>query len=106
MKDLLEENGSGHIKLFGGGGGTSLPSEIEELHSYGITRIYSPDDGRQMGLEGMIEDLLRRCAPANDTTATATSPLQTSISGNGHTRYALSEWKDIKQIAQAISRAE
>src|SRR5918993_1697334 len=106
MKDLLEENECGHIKIFGGGGGTILPEEIEELHAYGITRIYSPDDGRQMGLEGMIEDLLRRCAPATATTATATDPRQRSISMNGHTRYALSEWKDIKQIAQAITRAE
>src|SRR5437764_12054484 len=60
MKDLLDENGCGHIKIFGGGGGTILPSEIEELHNYGITRIYSPDDGRKMGLEGMIEDLLKQ----------------------------------------------
>lgn len=51
MKDLLEENGCGHIKIFGGGGGTILPDEIEELHHYGITRIYSPDDGRKMGLK-------------------------------------------------------
>ncbi len=47
--DLLREKGAGHIKLFGGGGGTILPSEIEELHAYGIDRIYSPDDGRAMG---------------------------------------------------------
>jgi len=56
--DLLRENDSGHIKIFGGGGGTILPSEIEELHSYGINRIYSPDDGRAMGLQGMINELL------------------------------------------------
>src|SRR6478736_2652518 len=61
MKDLLEENGCGHIKIFGGGGGTILPSEIEELHQYGITKIYSPDDGRKMGLEGMIEDVISQC---------------------------------------------
>ena len=61
MKDLLEASGCGHIKIFGGGGGTILPSEIETLHQYGITRIYSPDDGRQMGLEGMIEDVIRHC---------------------------------------------
>jgi methylmalonyl-CoA mutase len=61
MKDLLDENGCGHIKLFGGGGGTILPKEIEELHQYGITRIYSPDDGRTMGLEGMIEDVVKSC---------------------------------------------
>ena len=59
MKDLLDENGCGHIKIFGGGGGTILPAEIEELHNYGITRIYSPDDGRHMGLEGMIEDVIK-----------------------------------------------
>lgn len=61
MKDLLEASGCGHIKIFGGGGGTILPSEIETLHQYGITRIYSPDDGRQMGLEGMIEDVIQHC---------------------------------------------
>jgi methylmalonyl-CoA mutase len=58
MHDLLKEKGCGHIKIFAGGGGVILPSEIEELHSYGITRIYSPDDGRAMGLQGMIDDLL------------------------------------------------
>lgn len=61
MYDLLQEKGCGHIKIFGGGGGTMLPSEIAELHSYGITRLYSPDDGRHMGLEGMIEDVIRQC---------------------------------------------
>ena len=58
MHDLLKEKGAGHIKIFGGGGGTILPTEIEELHAYGIDRIYSPDDGREMGLQGMINDLL------------------------------------------------
>lgn len=61
MYDLLKEQGAGHIKIFGGGGGTILPQEIEELHAYGIARIYSPDDGRQMGLQGMINDLLEKC---------------------------------------------
>src|SRR6056297_1171788 len=60
MYDLLKERGAEHIKLFGGGGGTILPEEIEELHDYGITRIYSPDDGREMGLQGMINDLLEK----------------------------------------------
>ena len=63
MKDLLEQQGCGHIRIFGGGGGTILPQEIEALHAYGITRIYSPDDGREMGLEGMIEDLLKKSQP-------------------------------------------
>jgi methylmalonyl-CoA mutase len=59
--DLLKENGCGHIKIFGGGGGTILPSEIKELQDHGICRIYSPDDGRKMGLQGMINDLLENC---------------------------------------------
>ncbi len=59
--DLLREKGADHIKIFGGGGGTILPSEIEELHKHGIDRIYSPDDGREMGLQGMINDLLQKC---------------------------------------------
>lgn len=60
MYDLLKEKGAGHIKIFGGGGGVILPSEIEELHQYGIERIYSPDDGRALGLQGMINDLVKR----------------------------------------------
>src|SRR5258705_3235002 len=60
MYDLLKEKGAEHIKIFGGGGGVILPSEIAELHEYGITKIYSPDDGRSMGLQGMINDLVQR----------------------------------------------
>lgn len=58
MHDLLEEKGAGHIKIFGGGGGVILPEEIKELMDYGIDRIYSPDDGREMGLQGMINELV------------------------------------------------
>ena len=61
MFDLLQERGAGHIKIFGGGGGVILPEEIRELMEYGIERIYSPDDGREMGLQGMINDLVKRC---------------------------------------------
>jgi methylmalonyl-CoA mutase len=61
MCDLLKEKGGGHIKIFGGGGGTILPSEMEELHAYGITRIYGPDDGREMGLQGMINNMIEQC---------------------------------------------
>ena len=60
MYDLLKERGCSHIKIFGGGGGVILPEEIKELHKYGITRIYSPDDGRKMCLQGMINDLMEK----------------------------------------------
>ncbi len=60
MYDLLQEKGAGHIKIFAGGGGVILPDEIKELEAYGITKIYSPDDGRAMGLQGMINDLVRK----------------------------------------------
>lgn len=94
MKDLLVENGCEHIKIFGGGGGTILPSEIEELHKYGITKIYSPDDGRHMGLEGMIEDVISSC--------------DFSLKGNGEYKQAmtLGEVKDVRTIARKITNAE
>jgi methylmalonyl-CoA mutase len=60
MYDLLQQKGASHIKIFGGGGGVILPEEIKELMDYGITRIYSPDDGRAMGLQGMINDLVEQ----------------------------------------------
>ncbi|OEJ98895.1 methylmalonyl-CoA mutase [Flavivirga aquatica] len=60
MFDLLKEKGGEHIKIFGGGGGVILPSEIKALMDYGISRIYSPDDGREMGLQGMINDLVEK----------------------------------------------
>jgi isobutyryl-CoA mutase len=101
MKDLLEQNGSGHIKIFGGGGGTILPVEIEELHSYGISRIYSPDDGRKMGLEGMIQDVLDQCFEVID------APKKNYTNSNGSsTKFALSEWTDIINIARDITTAE
>ena len=61
MFDLLKNNGAEHIKIFGGGGGTILPEEIKDLEDYGITKIYHPDDGRKMGLQGMINDLIQKC---------------------------------------------
>lgn len=68
MYDLLQEKGAAHIKIFGGGGGVILPSEIKELMDYGITRIYAPDDGRKMGLQGMINDLVAQSDfPIGDT---------------------------------------
>ncbi len=59
MYDLLKDRGAGHIKIFGGGGGVILPEEIKQLHQYGITRLFSPDDGRKLGLQGMINEVLK-----------------------------------------------
>jgi methylmalonyl-CoA mutase len=61
MIDLLKAAGAGHIRVFGGGGGVIVPDEIRELHAYGVTRIYSPEDGQRMGLAGMIGDMIQRC---------------------------------------------
>ncbi|HSA69420.1 MAG TPA: fused isobutyryl-CoA mutase/GTPase IcmF [Burkholderiales bacterium] len=61
MLDLLRSQGGEHIKVFGGGGGVIVPAEIKELQDYGIARIYSPEDGQRMGLQGMINDMLARC---------------------------------------------
>ncbi len=105
MKDMLDNNGFGHIKIFGGGGGTILPVEIDELHKYGITRIYSPDDGRHMGLEGMIEDVIAKCSSLQ---ASPEAGEFANVQGqtNGHANYALGEGRDIKKIAKAITLAE
>ncbi|SBP88568.1 MULTISPECIES: fused isobutyryl-CoA mutase/GTPase IcmF [Thiomonas] len=61
MVDRLREQGAGHIQVFGGGGGVIVPDEIAELQAYGVTRIYSPEDGQRLGLQGMIGDMLQRC---------------------------------------------
>lgn len=92
MYDLLKERGCGHIKIFAGGGGVILPVEIAELHAYGITKIYSPDDGRAMGLEGMIIDLLQQ------------SDFPTGNQLNGEAGHLLD--KEPKSIAKLISAAE
>lgn len=92
MFDLLKEKGCGHIRIFGGGGGTILPEEIDELHAYGITRIYHPDDGRALGLQGMINDMLAKC------------DFPTGANLNGEAKHL--GQKDFKSIARLISAAE
>ena len=61
MLDLLRERGGAHIKVFGGGGGVIVPAEIAELHDYGVTRIFSPEDGQKLGLQGMINEIVAAC---------------------------------------------
>ncbi|MDD2633105.1 MAG: methylmalonyl-CoA mutase family protein [Bacteroidales bacterium] len=92
MHDLFQENGAGHIKIFGGGGGVILPEEAAELHDYGITRIYAPDDGRSMGLQGMINDLLKK---ADRPTGKEVTPDIEKI-----------KQKDLLHISQVISAVE
>lgn len=92
MFDLLKQKGADHIKIFGGGGGVILPSEIADLQAYGITRIYSPDDGRAMGLQGMINDLVQK------------SDFAIGDKINDETNHL--EDKNPKAIARLISSAE
>ena len=90
MYDLLQEKGASHIQIFAGGGGTILPEEIKELHAYGITRIYHPDDGRAMGLQGMINDLVKQ----------ADYPTGKNADG------CLDDLSNVQNIAKLISAAE
>jgi isobutyryl-CoA mutase len=92
MYDLLQQKGARHIKIFGGGGGTILPEEIKELQDYGITRIYHPDDGRAMGLQGMINDLIKK----------SDFPVGENVKDEIHRL----EEKDQHSIARVISAAE
>ena len=96
MYDLLQEKGAGHIKIFGGGGGVILPEEIEELMDYGITRIYAPDDGREMGLQGMINDLVEKADFA---------PSAEALPKTEKIQNALQE-KNVNVLARLISMAE
>ena len=96
MYDLLQEKGAGHIKIFGGGGGVILPEEIKELMNYGITRIYAPDDGRELGLQGMINDLVK----TSDFKIPALNLSKEKKIGE-----SLKE-KNVKTIARLISFAE
>ena len=95
MKDLLDERGAGHIKIFGGGGGTILPEEIDELHAYGIARIYHPDDGRAMGLQGMINDLIEK---ADFNTVPTLDDLDGAMERLGD--------RNIRDLARCITAAE
>ncbi|MGH8803869.1 MAG: cobalamin-dependent protein, partial [Polaromonas sp.] len=94
MVDLLKSRGGEHIQVFGGGGGVIVPPEIRELHAYGVTRIYSPEDGQKMGLAGMIGEMLMRCD--KDLTGFAPKDIQ-AIAGHGQ-----NNWRALAQLITAL----
>ncbi|MEH7234682.1 fused isobutyryl-CoA mutase/GTPase IcmF [Bacillus sp. JJ1562] len=92
MYDLLKERGSSHIRIYGGGGGVIIPREMKELHEYGIAGIFSPEDGRILGLQGMINKMIQECDyPTNTELTDELELLQT---------------RDYKTIAKLITIAE
>ena len=94
MVDLLKSRGGAHIQVFGGGGGVIVPPEIRELHAYGVTRIYSPEDGQKMGLAGMIGEMVMRC----DTDLTGMAPADISaVAGHGEMN-----WRALAQLITAL----
>lgn len=93
MRQLLDERGARHVKIFGGGGGVIVPEEIRGLHASGIERVYSPEDGRRLGLQGIINDLLRRSD--YDTTTIAADDLADRVAAG-----------DVGALARAISWVE
>jgi methylmalonyl-CoA mutase len=94
MVDLLRQRGGQHIQVFGGGGGVIVPAEIRELQDYGVTRIYSPEDGQRMGLQGMIGEMVMRC----DQDLTVHAPRELSAMA-GHGELA---WRALAQLITAV----
>jgi methylmalonyl-CoA mutase len=98
MVDLLKQRGGGHIQVFGGGGGVIVPAEIRELQDYGVTRIYSPEDGQRMGLQGMIGEMIMRCD--RDLSAHAPQKIQ-DIQGHGEMA-----WRRLAQLMTALENGQ
>ena len=98
MVDLLRERGGAHIQVFGGGGGVIVPSEIAELQGYGVTRIYSPEDGQRMGLQGMIGEMVMRC----DVDLSVHAPTSlAAIQGDSETH-----WRALAQLITALENGK
>ncbi|WP_395055791.1 fused isobutyryl-CoA mutase/GTPase IcmF [Polaromonas sp.] len=98
MVDLLKSRGGEHIQVFGGGGGVIVPPEIRELQAYGVTRIYSPEDGQKMGLAGMIGEMVMRCD--KDLTGFAPADIQ-AIQGHGEMA-----WRALAQLITALENGQ
>ena len=90
--DMLKENNASHIKVFGGGGGVIVPDEIKELHDYGVTRIYSPQDGMNLSLVGMIEDMIGQCSLVSEHTLNLNALAQ--------------DPRDMRELSQLITAIE
>ncbi|MES2316953.1 MAG: fused isobutyryl-CoA mutase/GTPase IcmF [Pseudomonadota bacterium] len=111
MIDLLKQRGGAHIKVFGGGGGVIVPDEIADLHAYGVTRIFSPEDGQRMGLVGMIQSMIQACDIDLSTySPTTLAPLQTGDVASRHRPLAqlitaLENDKAAPELRKAISDA-
>ncbi len=102
MLDLLRRRGAGHIKVFGGGGGVIVPEEIAALQAYGVTRIFSPDDGRALGLDGMIDLMIEACAEGGGARGSGLGARNDRAS-EGSTG---SDRPDFGSIAREISQVE
>src|SRR5437867_4075067 len=98
MVDLLKARGGAHIQVFGGGGGVIVPPEIRDLHSYGVARIYSPEDGQRMGLQGMIGEMVMRC----DADLSSHAP-QSIDAIRGHSEAA---WRALAQLITALENGK
>src|SRR6201988_4278118 len=98
MLDLLRQRGGAHVMVFGGGGGVIVPAEIKELQDYGVARIYSPEDGQRMGLQGMINDMLMRC----DRDLSPHAPKELArIQGRGD-----AAWRALAQLITALENSQ
>jgi methylmalonyl-CoA mutase len=96
MIDLLRERGAGHVKVFGGGGGVIVPAEIDALHAYGVARIFAPEDGQRLGLQGMI----------NEIVAAADVDLTQAIPDVPRALVAPDRWERTRALARVISALE
>jgi isobutyryl-CoA mutase len=99
MIDMLRDAGASHIKVFGGGGGVIVPAEIKELHTYGVARIFSPEDGAKLGLQGMINEMIHLC---DHDLANQPSPLE----GEGARRAGEGDGQRYIKLSRAITRIE
>src|SRR5574343_785864 len=98
MVDLLRQRGGAHIQVFGGGGGVIVPDEIADLQAYGVSRIYSPEDGQRMGLAGMIGELVMRCD--QDLTSYAPTSVE-AIQGHGEMN-----WRALAQLITVLENGK